>query len=397
MKVSVRTCPICEATECEVLCKQTFVLLEGHPLSDGYDVVCCDRCRFVYADTTISQSDCDLFYARFSKYEDNKTATGGGESSWDAERLQKTAASIVAKLPNKSVRILDIGCANGGLLKALKDLGYSRLCGLDPSPVCVENTQRFGIEAYPGSLLSIADRLGQFDCVILSHVLEHVQSVKSAVYGVAKLTRPGGMVYVEVPDASRYADFVTAPFQDFNTEHINHFSLQCLANLAQSCGWTVLSQGQKIIYSAINMPYPAIYSFWAHNPSSASDLQFVKDEELCGRIKMYIAQSQIEMEAIEIRLVHALQRTPEVIVWGTGQLAMKLLAETSLRLAKIVAFVDGNPINQGKRLQGIPILAPAQAKGMQFPIVVTSILHQDAIVDVIRNQLDLPNDMILLR
>lgn len=112
---------------------------------------------------------------------------------------------------------------------------------------------------------------------------------------------------------------------------------------------------------------------------------------------MYIAQSQIEMEAIEIRLVHALQRTPEVIVWGTGQLAMKLLAETSLRLAKIVAFVDGNPINQGKRLQGIPILAPAQAKGMQFPIVVTSILHQDAIVDVIRNQLDLPNDMILLR
>ncbi len=48
-----------------------------HALSNGADIPCCDRHAFVYADTTVSQKDYDIFYAKLSKYEDKKTATGG--------------------------------------------------------------------------------------------------------------------------------------------------------------------------------------------------------------------------------------------------------------------------------------------------------------------------------
>ena len=57
------------STHCDVLHKQNFVLPEGHPLANGYLVVACDNCGFVYADTQVSQHDYDVFYARFSKYE----------------------------------------------------------------------------------------------------------------------------------------------------------------------------------------------------------------------------------------------------------------------------------------------------------------------------------------
>lgn len=131
-KVSTRGCPVCSAAACEVLHYQRFILPEGHPLAAGYDVVCCEQCGFVYADTTASQQDYDAFYARLSKYEDSKTSTGGGSSPEDAQRLQETAACLAEALPDRNARLLDIGCANGGLLGALRKLGYTNLVGMDP-------------------------------------------------------------------------------------------------------------------------------------------------------------------------------------------------------------------------------------------------------------------------
>ena len=191
-KLALRNCPICEEIYCKVLHTQKFVLPEGHPLAGGYDVVCCEHCGFVYADTVATQKDYECFYAKFSKYEDNKTSSGGGDTPWDAKRFEDTALHIGRFLPDTKSRILDIGCANGGLLKTLRKSGFENLCGIDPSPVCVANTQSSGIEAHTGSLFQIPDGLGRFDFIILSHVLEHIRDLKAAIQAIGGLTRAGG-------------------------------------------------------------------------------------------------------------------------------------------------------------------------------------------------------------
>jgi hypothetical protein len=227
--------------------------------------------------------------------------------------------------------------------------------------------------------------------------LEHVRDLQAALLYVRQFLKPDACLYVETPDATRYADFVFAPFQDFNTEHINHFSLVSMANLLRRCGFTPTSSGTKVILSAPDMPYPVLFMFAvpsAYVSASAPSLQ--EDEVLKARLVDYITTSHRLMDEIEAHLQCTLSHTPEVLVWGTGQLAMKLLAETSLANAKIVAFVDSNPINQGKSLQGIPILAPSQVKLSMHPIVVASILHYRAIAENIR-QLGLPNPVIALR
>ena len=122
-KISLRLCPICSCDLCEVLHTLQFVLPEGNPLQNRYDVVCCKHCGFIYADTTVPQNGYDTFYSKFSKYEDNNTSTGGGETAFDAERLQRTATCIADYLPDRKARIIDIGCATGGLLKSLKAMG----------------------------------------------------------------------------------------------------------------------------------------------------------------------------------------------------------------------------------------------------------------------------------
>ncbi len=401
-ETSGRACPVCRSGRGYFLHTQRFVLPEGHPLSEGYQVVGCERCGFVYANTAVSQADYDLFYARFSKYEDTQTATGGDATPWDVQRLEETAREIAGVISDPQARILDIGCANGGLLGQLKGLGYWQLVGLDPSPACAATTRRLhGLEAWAGSLGETTLDLGQFDCVILSHVLEHVQDLEPAMAALTRLVRPGGLLYVEVPDARRYRDFVTAPFQDFNTEHINHFSPRTLNYLLESRGWEFERGGTKTLVASPNTFYPAFYSFYTRSSSSQAVVEpglIEPDTELIEGIKAYIAQSQAILDRIERRLQDILARWPEVVVWGTGQLAMKLLAETSLAQARITAFVDSNPINWGQVLRGSPILGPQelQRQGYTGPIIITSILHQAAITRVIRESLNLPNEIVLL-
>jgi SAM-dependent methyltransferase len=381
-----------------VLHVQRFELPQGHPLADGYNVVACQSCGFVYADTEVTQTVYDYYYANFSKYQDARDPMGG-ENPVDVERLKKTVEYVAKTLTDKQARVLDVGCANGAMLGALKYLGYLHLNGIDPSPVSAENAkQRYDIVVYEGSLSNPPQDIGRFDLVILSHVLEHVKELKQALNHVRELQPDKGFLYVEVPDASRYADFVYSPFQDFNIEHINHFSLYSLTRLLQTCGFHVREGGRKTIESAPGIPYPVIFVIAVKMDDDQAFRQtvFEKDEFLRGDIQSYIDHSKQMMFKIKLKLDDILLRCSSIIVWGTGQLVMKLLAETALAEANINAFVDSNPINQGQVLRGIPILAPEQIVGMTDPIVIGSTLHHLAISKCIKEQMKLSNDVIYL-
>src|SRR5262249_20634590 len=155
-----------------------------------------------------------------------------------------------------------------------------------PSPMCAETTARtLGIHAETGTLSSPPPELGHFDGVLLSHVLEHVQELREAAEAIRGLTRDGGLVYVEVPDATRYGDHVAAPFQDFNTEHINHFSLQSLTNLMTSAGFVRASHGTKTLMGPPPIPYPAVFSFF--RKTAVGPAAPVKDVELREKINGY--------------------------------------------------------------------------------------------------------------
>ena len=394
MAIVRRPCPVCRALEANLLHTQRFELPAGHPLASGYEVVQCKSCDFAFADTTVSQADYDRFYASFSKYEDGKTGTGGGENPYDRVRLEITARQLADEILDPTARILDVGCANGGLLQALAGLGYRNLCGLDPSPTCVDNTRKLGQTAHQGSLFQPFPH-GSFDCVVLSHTLEHIQDVRGALDWIGDRLDPDGrgLVYIETPDATRYVDFLFAPFQEFNTEHINHFSETSLVNALELAGFETLHTGQKVLAASAEMGYPAVYGFWRKAATRAPAPR--RDPLMVERMAAYVARSKADLEAMDARLRAVLEKHPRVVVWGTGQLANKLLIETCLGQADIAAFVDSNPINHGKVLRGVEIIAPAALRDRPEPIVITTTLHHRAIADQIRG-MGLGNELVFL-
>ena len=391
-----RHCPVCDGDAGEVLHTQRFVLLELHPLSSGYNVVSCRACGFVYADTAASQQQFDRFYSALSKYQDPATATGSGESPEDASRLLETASRIASVLPSLDARILDIGCANGGLLEALRRLGYRYLQGLDPAPGCVRTAQSRGLKAAEGSILYLPTMDSPFDCVILCHVLEHVQDLKTALFNVRGLLHNDSLLYAEVPDAARYSDFLYAPFQDFNTEHINHFSRSSLEHLFSRCGYHSTGGGEILLPLPESRFYPAVYGFFKLERHESSVDRHLKDEGLAASIRHYVHGSARLMEEVDLHLQCHLSPDGPFILWGTGQLASKLLSDTVLARLRLLACVDSNPVYHGHTLAGAPILPPAQLKSSSVPIVIASLLHAQSIARRIR-ELGVTNPLVFLR
>ncbi|MCE9587113.1 MAG: class I SAM-dependent methyltransferase [Verrucomicrobia bacterium] len=392
-KALLRHCPICDCRVGRVIHTQNFQLSEGHLLPSVCDYVVCNACGFVFSDTAVDQAGYDAYYSAMSKYADNATSTGAGVLPWDKERLDGLADQVAGFCDKRTARIVDIGCANGGLLTALQSKGFLNVFGIDPSPACVEATLNLAKgDAWVGTLASIPEEAGTFDGIILSHVVEHVRDLSAAMELVHRLLNPGGWVYIEVPDASRYKEFLVAPFQDFNTEHINHFSETSLANLCRRNRFLPELSGTKIIYSSKDMPYPALFWF-ARKSEERSPV--VKDESLEGSLEDYVAASHLLMARIDANIRKLINEYPKIIVWGTGQLTLKLLSDTCLRDANIAAFVDGNPINQGKLLHGIKVIAGSEIHAPQMPILVCSLINADSILETIRT-LNLTNPVATL-
>ncbi|MBC2593027.1 class I SAM-dependent methyltransferase [Ruficoccus amylovorans] len=396
-EASFRTCPICDDSTVECLHHQKFTLPRDHPLPAQFDVVSCTQCGFAYADTAGDENAYNRYYESYSKYIDQKNSTGGGGSSVDKERLEIMAATIAAQFPDKDALVVDIGCANGGLLHMLKGLGFTNLLGVDPSPVCVKNTQElFGIPAEQGWLGELPPAVHSAGLIVLSHVLEHVLHPRLSIEKLRDRLAPGGMIYAETPDADRYVDCLTAPFQDFNIEHINHYGPASLENLFEAAGFRAISVQTKFMETAPGIPYPAVFGFFQKKDGPATaPAEWVRDETFLPHLNDYIGRSREKLAALDQQLTEAL-RGP-VIVWGTGQLTLKLLAETRLGQAEIAAFVDSNPCNQGKELQGIAILPPAALRDMPaHPIIIGTMLHNKVIREQITQELQLANPVIEL-
>ena len=391
---SARPCPICDATSVELLRSMRFLLPDDHPLAKTYDVVRCVECGSVHADTPSTQADYDRYYADLSKYSDATTGTGGGEQQWDRDRLRQTAIDIAGALGDTRRRIVDIGCGNGGLLAELAALGYAELHGVDPSPACAETVGRIpGVTGHAGTIFQVPEAVRGADCAILSHVLEHVRDVPTALRTLRHVVRDGGTVYVEVPDASRYTDFLVAPFQDFNVEHINHFSAVSLANALRAAGFEVEHVEQKTINASSTAKYPAVWAIG--RAAQRGPMTAVRDTALGGAVNDYIAASSRLLAEQSEHLERELASVPEIVIWGAGQTTLTLLANAPLGGAKVLAIADSNPRYHGRTLGGFPVISPEQLRRFQVPIVIGSLISQAPILRRIR-ELGLPNRTITL-
>jgi SAM-dependent methyltransferase len=380
-----RDCPICQNTASgEILYTQKFILPEHHILPNEYNLVACSKCGFVYVDTLAGQDIYDKYYAKMSMYE---TPYINQDTSLYVDR----AAWINTFIPDKNSSIIEVGCGNGRLLLELQNLGFSNLAAIDPSQECINFIRNRGID---GAAKSIFEGLSgrQYDYVILQGVLEHIYDIPRIMQAVKLFAKPSGLLFIGVPDASRYQDYDAVPYDYFNLEHINHFDETALINLGFRYGLRSVSLFKTVITLA-QVKQPVIYCVYQNGSGQVTDWQ----NSAKSSIVNYIAKTQRNKSASAI-IDKLVQSQEEVIVWGVGNYTNRLLANSNLNKCNIIGFVDKDKHKQGGILCGKPVVAPEAILGMpkrSTILVVAAVFYNEILADI--ENMGIGNKMVVLK
>lgn len=163
---------------------------------------------------------------------------------------------------NSGMRILEIGCGEGGVLKPFLDRGCSCV-GVDLVPQRIELARQF-LESYvsAGQLRLLAqniydlDFLGEFreffDLILLKDAIEHIPDQEKIIGYMHTLLRPGGYIYFGFPP--------------WYMPHGGH---------QQICSNRVLSMFPYIHLLPVPL-YKGVLRLFRENPSTIQDLMEVK-------------------------------------------------------------------------------------------------------------------------
>lgn len=159
-----------------------------------------------------------------------------GESDWSGATHDDVwsaplARSLRRELPGR--RLIDVGCNRGHLVAAAAAAGFDAL-GIDLDPVAIAEGRSHGRNILN---LPVADLVGEFDVLVLHHVLEHVVGVAGFLGHCARLLAPGGTAVIHVPYHRGLVPrlmgdhwFAYAP-----NEHVWHFTPATLTATVEGC------------------------------------------------------------------------------------------------------------------------------------------------------------------
>lgn len=377
-----RLCPVCNSNNKKFLYKQNFNNTSISPM-DSYEVCYCNICGFIFADQIPSQKDLDFYYQNLSKYENNYSNSNlKPEYDLYYNEVFKFIYPYVVSLNHP---ILDIGCSTGELLNIFKQQGFTDITGIDPSPYCKEKVKKlYDIKIETGCLNSFhLQNTKKFNIIILSEVLEHVIDLDEFFGCLNNLLNDDGLLLITTPDLKRFSPYISIPFQQFSTEHINFFTETSMTNLLKKYKFNVVqSDFKKHIYTKITDPDLFII---------AKKDFYKKDEQGISCIKSYIEQSEILDASNKNFYKELIKKYDSIIIWGTGTQTLRILNDIDIN--KIEYFVDSNNRYHNKYIKGKIIKSPKEIKE-DYPILISTYAYEDDIINIIKNELKLKNEIL---
>ncbi len=141
-----------------------------------------------------------------------------------------------------SGRFLDIGCNLGFAVEAARQLGFAATgIEVDTDAVATARRQFPECEFEAATAGAFAETGRDFDLLYCAEVIEHLSRVRPFAAALARLVRPGGVLYLTTPDAGHWA--VPRDFVSWNEvkppEHLRWFTKRALGRLFGDAGFEI--------------------------------------------------------------------------------------------------------------------------------------------------------------
>lgn len=156
---------------------------------NGFRVISCRGCGTLYtspAQGAGGAHDYDSYYG-----EENLSVP-----DFINARLDEIVADFAPYRQNG--RLLDVGFGAGALLEAAGRAGWEAW-GVEVSRTACEHVRARGFEVFCGELAAAGYPENHFDVVTASEVLEHVSDPRAMLRDIARVVRPGGLLWMTTP------------------------------------------------------------------------------------------------------------------------------------------------------------------------------------------------------
>lgn len=323
----MRNCPVCENPLIRNIFSMSYKIPDGWPLPSKIDWNECVKCGMIYGDGDFNQAMLDEYYTKYYGY--------GVNNPENMERLKRDAEMITEKCTYSDI-IVDFGGAGDDghsvLVDALHESGFMGARCVGPNDAL----------PYPS------------DVIYASHVLEHVYDLPQTMERINGALAPDGLLIIDVPDATGILQRWKMPILDFNTKHINHFTLRNLLDLGHHHGFELVD------LRPYEMQFAPIIQ--AH----------FKRLDVARMSEAHIAEHRTN------RLYRLGRITKPVNVWGLGDITWHLLSQVDLN---VLDYIDNDPAYRGQTYNGKPVQErPTNAA----PIVIMAQGQRQRLIENIR-------------
>jgi 2-polyprenyl-3-methyl-5-hydroxy-6-metoxy-1,4-benzoquinol methylase len=212
---------------------------ETKPLlvKQGFSIVKCSHCDFVYVNPRVENEQLGNIYKHhYFKNKDYGYIGYRQEKRLrikNFERWLKDAAQFIPDNNNKPLNALDIGCAAGYCLDAMKAKGWMAE-GIELDEEMVIDLNKAG-HIVSQCLLENFEREEKFQIITLFDVIEHIPNIDIAFKKLNELIDVDGIVIMVTPNYNSLQRklFKKRWFQYKPIEHIQYFTKQSLTVFAE--------------------------------------------------------------------------------------------------------------------------------------------------------------------
>src|SRR3989344_3752672 len=224
-KFEIAKCAICNADNAKLLYEK-----------NGFKIVECRNCKLVYVNPRLSAKTLKKMYESnaldpFDYLLENADA--------DAKTFSRHLDILERYAPKG--KLLDVGCAIGGLLQVAKKRGWDAY-GTELTKHASAYCRKNGLKVETGTLQKSRFPGNYFDAITFTGSLEHMQNTLREMRLANKKLKGKGILLLTVPDIrSLHAPLLGKHWLQLKPEeHIHYFSPETIEKLLNKAGFEVL-------------------------------------------------------------------------------------------------------------------------------------------------------------
>lgn len=341
------TCHICYASKLTFFSEYPNlprVASDCVPWRAGGKLAICDACNCVQnpVDAAWHQETAEI-YGRYKIYRQSVVC--------DNKQFMPRSAKIFQQIKpflnvDKPGRLLDIGCANGELLRYFTNIApHWKMAGFEIDEKCRQEIENIpNVEAfYSGSLQKISQG---FDLITLMHVFEHLPDPKKWLQDLKPLLNAGGLILIQVPDPKQN------PYNLLVADHCSHFLMSDLIRIAQDANYQIVAHSKEWVKRELSLLLQPLPTTTAGKVTMSSPYLLFNDKS-----NTYPGNSLTWLQSI-MDLANNFAKNKPCGIWGTA-IAGTWLYSVLENGADF--FVDEDASRIGQQHLGKPILHPEDA------------------------------------